>query len=104
VVVAAVNRGLADHHDLEFLMNEVRNVAKQLESASASASRQEKGQDESPERRGNPERPKRAARTRRPEAQTDVDVIEAEIISDDLGDPDAGGDADPEPREEDLGR
>ncbi|HEU5392884.1 MAG TPA: hypothetical protein VFV73_44050 [Streptosporangiaceae bacterium] len=104
VVVAAVNRGLADHHDLEFLLSEVRNVAKQLESASASASRPEKGQGESPEPPRNSERPRPAARTRRSEPQTDDVIIEAEIISDDLGDPDAGGDADPEPREEDLGR
>ena len=104
VVVAAVNRGLADHQDVEFLMSELRSVAKQLENASASASRQEKAQDESPERPRNPGRPKRAARPRRPEAQADDDVIEAEVISDDLGDLDARGDAEPEPREEDLGR
>jgi hypothetical protein len=101
VVVAAVNRGLADHHDLEFLLSEVRNVAKQLESASASASRPENGQGGSQERLGNSER---AARARRPETHADDVIIEAEIISDDLGDPDAGSDADPEPREEDLGR
>ena len=96
-----MNRGLADHHDLEFLLSEVRNVAKQLESASASASRPDKGQGGSQEHPGKSER---AARTRRPEAQTDDIIIQAEIISGDLGDPDAGGDADPEPREEDLGR
>jgi hypothetical protein len=104
VVVAAVNRGLADHQNVEFLMSELRSVAKQLESASASASRQEKDQEESPERPRNPGRPKRAARPRRPETQADDDVIEAEIISDDLGDLGARGDAEPEPREEDLGR
>lgn len=93
VVVAAVNRGLADHKDVEFLMSELRSVAKQLESASASASRQEKDQSE------RPERPKRAARPKHPEAE--ADVIEAEIVPDDL---DARGDADSEPREEDLGR
>jgi hypothetical protein len=104
VVVAAVNRGLADHQNVEFLMSELRSVAKQLESASASASRQEKDQHESPERPGNPVRPKHAARPRRPEPQADDDVIEAEIISDDPGDLDARGDAESEPREEDLGR
>jgi multidrug efflux pump subunit AcrA (membrane-fusion protein) len=37
VVVAAVNRGLADHQNVEFLMSELRSVAKQLEHASAEA-------------------------------------------------------------------
>ena len=104
VVVAAVNRGLADHQNVEFLLNELRSVTKQLENASARASRQEKAQDESPERPRNPGRPKRAARPGRPQAQADDNVIEAEIISDDLDDPDARDDDDSEPREEDLGR
>jgi hypothetical protein len=98
VVVAAVNRGLADHHDLEFILSEVRNVAKQLESASASTPRPEKGQN------GRQERPEHETRTRRPEPQAEVDIIEAEIVSDDLGDTGIGADADAEPREEDLGR
>ena len=104
VVVAAVNRGLADHHDVEFLIGEIRNVAKQLESASASASRREKDQDEGPERPRSPGRPKHGAAPRRPEPQADNDVIEVEIVSDELGDLDARGDAESEPREEDLGR
>lgn len=36
VVFAAVNRGMADHKDVEFLMSELRSMAKQLERASAS--------------------------------------------------------------------
>ena len=48
VVVAAVERGLADHQNVEFLMSELRSVAKQLEDASANASQREKEQAESP--------------------------------------------------------
>ena len=110
VVVAAVNRGLADHQNVEYLMSELRSVTKQLEHASASASRQETEQGESSEppstpsvrsarptdRSGRPERPARS------DLQADDRVIEAEIVSDDLEA--RGDDAEPEPREEDLGR
>jgi hypothetical protein len=105
VVVAAVNRGLADHQNVEYLISELKSVTKQLEHASASASRQETEQGESSQPPKYSERPKRSARPERParsDLQADDRVIEAEIVSDDL---DARGDeAEPEPREEDLGR
>jgi hypothetical protein len=105
VVVAAVKRGLADHQNIEYLMGELKSVAKQLERASASARQQETEQGEGWERPKHSERPKRSARPERPDVQADDHVIEAQIVSDDSGDSDARGDnAEPEPREEDLGR
>lgn len=98
VVVAAVNRGLADHQNIEYLMNELRTVTKQLERVSASAAEQDRERDESPER---PSRPPRPERSDVPAAER---VIEAEIVSDDSDDARARDDnAEPEPREEDLG-
>lgn len=96
VVVAAVKRGLADHQNIEYLMGELRSVARQLERASASAPQQETERSESPVRQKRPPRPERS------DVQADDCVIEAEIVSDDFGA--ARDDAEPEPREEDLGR
>jgi hypothetical protein len=105
VVVAAVNRGLADHQNVEFLMSELRSVAKQLEHASANASQQGMDQGESPERPKYSERPKRPARPERSDVQADDGVIEAEIVPDGSGDSHArADDVEPEPREEDLER
>jgi hypothetical protein len=102
VVVAAVNRGLADHQNIEYLMSELRTVAKQLERASASGPHQETEQGDGPERPKYSGRLKRSARPERSDVQADDCVIEAEIVSDDF---DARGEeAEPEPREEDLGR
>jgi hypothetical protein len=96
VVVAAVKRGLADHQNIEYLMSELRTVAKQLERASANAAQQETEQGESLAP------PKRPARPERSGVRADDGVVEAEVVSDDL---DAhGDDAEPGPREEDLGR
>ena len=69
VVVAAVNRGLADHHDVEFLIGEIRkrHVAKQLESASASASRRKRTRTRGRNGRGAPGAPKHGAAPRRPD-------------------------------------
>lgn len=101
VVVAAVNRGLADHQNIEYLMSELKSVAKQLERASASVSQREAEQREA--ERGEKDEP--AEHSERPERSGvpgDDRVIEARVVSDD---PDArGDDAEPEPREEDLGR
>ncbi len=98
VVVAAVNRGLADHQNVEFLIGELKSVAKQLESASANG-RQESERAESPTYS---EPPKRSAQPERPDVQGDDRVIEAELVSDDFEA--RGVDTEPEPREEDLGR
>ena len=114
VVVAAVNRGLADHQNIEYLMGELKSVARQLERASASSSRQEA------EPAGNPERPRssgrandarragRAARPERSDVPPDDHVIEAQIVpdgpdADDAPNHPADG-TEPEPLEEDLGR
>jgi hypothetical protein len=95
VVVAAVNRGLADHQNVEYLMSELRSVAKQLEHASASTE-QETEQLETP---------KRTTQPKRSETQADDQVIEAEVVSDGSDDFETrSDDAEPEPREEDLGR
>jgi hypothetical protein len=96
VVVAAVNRGLADHQNVEFLMSELRSVAKQLEHVSANASQQETDQGE------RPEHPKRSPRAERSDARAYDGVIEAEVVSDGSGA--RGDDAEHELREEDLGR
>lgn len=102
VVVAAVNRGLADTQDIEYLMSELKHVTKQLESASSGAQRQETGQDESPERPKRAVRPWRSRRAERSEVQDDDRVVEAQIVSDDSDV--RGDDAEAELREEDLGR
>jgi hypothetical protein len=103
VVVAAVNRGLADHQNVEYLMSELRTVAKQLENASANV-RQEMNQGKSPKGPKHSAHPKHSARPERFDIQADENVIEAEIVSDDSGDFGARGDAaKPGPREEDLG-
>jgi hypothetical protein len=96
VVVAAVNRGLADHQNIEFIMSELRSVARQLERASAGAPRHETEQSEglAP--------PKRQAPPERSDGQADDGVVEAEIVSDDFGA--RGDEAESGPREEDLGR
>jgi len=102
VVVAAVNRGLADTQDIEYFLSELKNVAKQLERASSSAQQKKMDQGESPERPKRSERPRRSSRPERSEAQDDDRVIEAQLVSDDSA---AGSDdAEPELREEDLGR
>ena len=109
VVVAAVERGLADHQNVEYLMSELRSVAKQLEDASANASQREKEQAERPARPTYSERQKRQARPKRTEAEaeteteTDDSVIEAEVVSGGSSDLGVRGDAELEPREEDLG-
>jgi hypothetical protein len=102
VVAAAVNRGLADHQNIEYLMGELRSVTKQLERAAASAPRQEADQRDGSERPQDPGHPQRSARPERADAQADDRIIDAQIVSDDLDAP--GGDARPQPREEDLGR
>jgi hypothetical protein len=104
VVVAAVNRGLADHQNIEYLMNELRTVTKQLERVSASAAQQEGERDESPERTERTERTGRSPRPERSDVPAAEHVIEAQIVSDDSDDADPRDDAEPEPREEDLGR
>lgn len=102
VVVAGVNRGLADHHDIESLMGELNNVVKQLERASASAQQQEAEKGDRSERPVLSESPQRSLRPERSDVEGDDHVIEAQIVSDE---PDArGDDAQPELREEDLGR
>jgi hypothetical protein len=102
VVVAAVNRGLADHQNIEYLMSELKNVAKQLERASASAQQQETEKGEMSERPKHSERPRRSPRPERSDVQDDDRVIEAQIVSE--ASDARGDDAEPELREEDLGR
>jgi hypothetical protein len=98
VVVAAVNRGLADHQNVEYLMGELKSVAKQLEDASANARKS----TEAAENLTRTQRPKPSTRPDRSDAQPDGDVIDAEVVSDDPGSD--GGDAEPELREDDLER
>jgi hypothetical protein len=99
VVVAAVNRGLADHQNIEYLMSELRTVTKQLERVSATAAQQEKGRGE------RSEHPDRSPRPQRSDVPAAEHVIEVQIVADDPDDAHArGDDAEPEPREEDLGR
>jgi hypothetical protein len=98
VVVAAVNRGLADHQNIEYLMSELKTVAKQLERVSASTPQQEAEHGKSGKRA------ERSPRAERSDVPADDHVIEAQILSDDS---DSGSHDDsqgPEPREEDLGR
>jgi hypothetical protein len=102
VVVAAVNRGLADTQDIEYLMSELKHVTKQLESASSSAQQQETDRGESPERPKRPARPWRSRWAGRSEVQDDDRVLEAQIVPEDSDV--RSDDAEPELREEDLGR
>lgn len=102
VVVAAVNRGLADHQNIEYLMSELKSVTKQLEQATASASRQKADQGGGSER---PHDSRHSARPERSDTGDDDRVIDAHIVSDDPADSHVRADgAEQEPREEDLGR
>lgn len=102
VVVAAVNRGLADHQNIEYLMSELKSVTKQLEQATASASGQKSEHGEGPE---HPKYSKRPPRPERSDAYDDDRVIDAQIVPENSDDSHArGDDTEPEPREEDLGR
>ena len=98
VVVAAVNRGLADHQDIEFLMSELRSVAKQLENASASAPGRKRRRTRALNARSARRRPGASGRPRpmttssKPRLSPTTSVTRRR------------GDAEPEPREEDLGR
>jgi hypothetical protein len=100
VVATGINRGLADHRDIEHITSVLNGVVKSLESASVGPSRPEAapGGEAQPE----PAADDSADAPIRAEADDDHDVVEAEVIPDDPGnrDDDAGAGL----REEDLGR
>ena len=98
VVATGINRGLADHRDIEHVTSVLNGVVKSLESASTGPVQQDTGQDEqaSPERKVGDS----GAEPVRHEVEND-DVIEAQVIPDE---PDSShDDADAGLREEDLG-
>lgn len=100
VVATGINRGLADHRDIDHVTSVLNGVVKSLESASAIPAQQEAGHDgkAQPERHAGDSRGEPV----RGEAGDDQDVVEAQVIPDDpdSSDDDAGAGL----REEDLGR
>ena len=101
VVATGINRGLADHRDIDHVTSVLNGVVKSLESVSASPVQQEAGHDE----QARPERPggqSGGEPVRGQAGDDDRDVVEAQVIPDDpdSGDDDAGAGL----REEDLGR
>jgi hypothetical protein len=99
VVATGINRGLADHRDIEHVTSVLNGVVKSLESASASPPAQrEAGHDgrAQPERRASDS----GDEPTRGEAGDD-DVVEAQVVPDD---PSSSDDPDAGLREEDLGR
>jgi hypothetical protein len=99
VVAAGINRGLADHRDIEHVTSVLNGVVKSLESASASPAQQEAGHD------GKAQSGRRADDSAGEPVRAgagDDDVVEAQVIPDD---PDSSDDdADAGLREDDLGR
>jgi hypothetical protein len=89
VVATGINRGLADHRDIEHVTSVLNGVVKSLEKASASPAQQERRAGDSG---GEPVR----------DEPGDGDVVEAQVVPDD---PDSTyDDADAGLREDDLGR
>lgn len=99
VVATGINRGLADHRDIDHVTSVLNGVVKSLESVSASPAQQEAGHDgkAQPERHAGDS----GGGPVRGEARDDQDVVEAQVIPDD---PDSSDDAGAGLWEEDLGR
>jgi hypothetical protein len=98
VVATGINRGLADHRDIEHVTSVLNGVVKSLEGAAAAPVQQKAAPDGSAQqdRRGGDSGDEPA----RTEAADDV-VVEAQVVPDD---PDSSDDADAGLREDDLGR
>jgi hypothetical protein len=98
VIATGINRGLADHRDIEHVTSVLTGVVKTLEGAAAAPAQQKAGPD------GSAQQDRRGGDSGDEPVRTDVaddDIVEAQVVS---NDPDSSDDADAGLREEDLGR